>query len=62
MPDKPYLSVKQVCEMFQVSKSTVYSLVERGKIPHVRFGGRRGGIRFDQRELLKWVRANGKEK
>ncbi len=40
----------------EVSRSHVYDLAKKGKLPHVKLGGR--VIRFVPEELARWVREN----
>jgi excisionase family DNA binding protein len=33
-----YLTVTQVCETLAISRPTLYSLLQRGDLPHIRIG------------------------
>jgi excisionase family DNA binding protein len=47
------LTIEQVAEALQVKKSTIYSLVCRKRIPHVKLTGKI--LRFKLSELQKWI-------
>lgn len=49
----PLLSIAEVAEFLGVSPKTVRRLMQRG-LPSVRFGRL---VRFEQRDLLRWVEA-----
>lgn len=48
------ISVKRVCELLDVMKSTVYAWARNGTIPSYRPGGI---IRFDPDEVIEWVKS-----
>ena len=48
------LVAKEVAGILRVSVSTVYGWAKRGEIPVYKVGGL---VRFDEREILEWVRA-----
>lgn len=48
MQDKEYLNVKEVAELFRVSKSQIYNLVKEEKINFLKIGA---SIRFDKEEI-----------
>ena len=52
------LTPKDVSALLQVHLSTVYAWAARGDRPHVVLseGSRRRCIRFDERELARWLR------
>ena len=52
--DVRFLTVDDVSEMLQVTRSTVYNLKKRG-LPYIKLGK---NIRFDQDEVIEWVKAN----
>ncbi len=56
--DNPmFLTYKQAGELLQVSDRTVWSLVDRGELPAVRFGRT---VRIDRRDLDAFIqRAKG---
>ncbi|MFK7819506.1 MAG: helix-turn-helix domain-containing protein, partial [Planctomycetaceae bacterium] len=49
------LSVRQVAERLNVSRSCVYELISSGKIPHHRIGKRRGVIRVTETGLQSYL-------
>ncbi len=49
------LTTRQATELLQVSRFTLYRLVEAGEIPALRVGGQ---LRFDRAEILDHLRAN----
>ncbi len=54
---RPLLDVRQAAALLQLSERTVYTLVERGELPHARVGG---SIRFVPEVLEQWLRDGGK--
>jgi excisionase family DNA binding protein len=52
-----FLTIDDVSEMLQVTRSTVYNLKKRG-LPFIKLGK---NIRFDQQEVIEWVKANRSE-
>ena len=52
--DMKFLTIDDVSEMLQVTRSTVYNLKKRG-LPYIKLGK---NIRFDQKEVIEWVKAN----
>ena len=52
------LTVNQICELFQVSKRTVYDWVHIGYIPHYKLPK---GIRFSETTVHKWLRSKEKK-
>jgi excisionase family DNA binding protein len=53
-----FLTIDDVSEMLQVTRSTVYNLKKRG-LPFIKLGK---NIRFDQDEVINWVKANREER
>jgi len=51
MPKK-LLTIDGVAEMFNVSKTTVYRMVQSRILPFYRIGG---NLRFDEREMLGYL-------
>jgi prophage regulatory protein len=45
-------TIPEVAQHLKLSKSKVYSLVQQGKIPHVRIGR---NVRIKERELQAWL-------
>jgi excisionase family DNA binding protein len=56
--DVKFLTIDDVSEMLQVTRSTVYNLKKRG-LPFIKLGK---NIRFDQKEVVDWIKANREEK
>jgi excisionase family DNA binding protein len=52
--DVKFLTVEDVEEMLQVTRSTVYNLKKRG-MPFIKIGK---NIRFDQNEVIDWIKSN----
>ena len=44
-------TVKELSKRLRVSPSTIYNLVDAGKIPCYRIGCGRGAIRFDEEQI-----------
>lgn len=51
------LTVNQVAERLQISKQSVYGLIQRGQLATHRFGAGRGTIRISEADLAKFVEA-----
>ena len=51
------LTIKDVCELLQVSQALVYKWVHYDFIPHVKIGSL---LRFKSSELDKWVKVRQK--
>ena len=49
---KQYLTVDEVAKRFGVNTTTVYRLVQRGKLPAFKIGNQ---WRFSERRLEEWV-------
>ena len=47
------LTIKEICEIFQISRSTVYEWTHIGYVPHYKFSN---GIRFRESELENWLK------
>lgn len=52
------MTVQEVCEWLTISRWSLYQMVSRGQIPHVKLGRR---LRFVYSELDLWVQRNKKE-
>ncbi len=52
--DIKYLTIEDVSEMLQVTRTTIYNLKKRG-MPFIKLGKT---IRFDQDEVINWIKAN----
>ena len=49
-----FLTIEQVAEMLQVTRTTIYNLKKKG-LPFIKLGK---NIRFDEDEVVKWIRSN----
>jgi excisionase family DNA binding protein len=47
------LTINEVAEYLKLTKSAVYSLVRRRKIPHIKLTGKI--LRFKESEIMQWV-------
>ena len=52
--DMKFLTVEDVAEMLQVTRTTIYNLKKQG-LPFIKLGK---NIRFDQDDVIDWVRSN----
>ena len=52
--DIKFLTVEDVAEMLQVTRTTIYNLKKKG-LPFIKLGK---NIRFDQEEVVEWVKSN----
>ena len=52
-----YLTVREVADRMRVSASSVYLLVESGRLSHHRVGARRGAIRISEADLSAYLAA-----
>ena len=52
MSEQPYLTVDEVAKRFGVNVTTVYRLVQRGKLPAFKVGSQ---WRFRKSRLEEWV-------
>lgn len=52
LSDDPILTVSQVAEYLQLSKSKVYYMIQRRNIPFVRLGK---NVRIRRSDLLQWI-------
>lgn len=52
------LTVKEVAQRLRVSPSTVYNLVEGGRIAYHRIGKGRGSIRFSEEQVEAFLQAS----
>ena len=50
--EKPYLTVEDVAKRFDVNVTTVYRLVQRGRLPAFKVGNQ---WRFSQSRLEEWA-------
>lgn len=53
---KMFLKVKELAEILKISQKSVYEMVARNKVPHFRFGNGRGVIRFDEKQIVRWIK------
>ena len=54
--DIKFLTIEDVSEMLQVTRTTVYNLKKKG-MPFIKLGK---NIRFDQDEVIEWVKTNNR--
>ncbi|WP_145383197.1 helix-turn-helix domain-containing protein [Botrimarina mediterranea] len=54
----PLFTVAMVAERLRVSRTTVYQLVESGKLAAHRVGGGRGAIRVSEEQLAEYLHAS----
>lgn len=52
------LKIEEVCNLFQVSRSTVYDWTHTGYIPHYKLSK---GVRFKVSEIEKWLERKKKK-
>ena len=50
--DRPYLTIEEVANRFGVNPTTVYRLVQRGRLPGFKVGNQ---WRFSSSRLEEWV-------
>jgi len=51
------LTIDQVCDLLQVSKSLVYKWVHCQFIPHIKIGSL---VRFKESEIIRWIKLREK--
>ena len=56
---KDILNMKEVCQYLDISQSLLYKLTCNGEIPHFKPRGKI--IFFEKKELVKWIKKNGKQ-
>ena len=52
--DINFLTVEDVAEMLQVTRTTIYNLKKKG-LPFIKLGK---NIRFDEEAVVEWVKSN----
>lgn len=50
-----YLTVRETADRLRISASSVYLLVESGRLGHHRIGARRGAIRISEADLAAYL-------
>ncbi len=55
--DYKYLTIDDLIEMLQVTRSTIYNLKKKG-LPFVKIGA---NVRFEQSEVIDWLKNNQKK-
>lgn len=55
--DVKFLTIEDVAEMLQVTRTTIYNLKKKG-LPFIKLGK---NIRFNQDEVIDWILANSRE-
>ena len=53
-----YLTIQQLCDTLQVSKSLVYKWVHYEYIPHLKLGT---AVRFKESAVIQWLKAREKQ-
>jgi excisionase family DNA binding protein len=56
---KEFLNIDDLSELLRIKKSTLYSLVENGDLPHYKIGRL---IRFRRNELDTWIKGHRRER
>lgn len=54
--DYKYLTIEDLIEMLQVTRSTIYNLKKKG-LPFIKIGS---NVRFEQTEVINWLNSNQK--
>lgn len=49
------LTIQELSEWLKIPRGTLYNWVSEGRIPRVKLGGK---LRFDPREIERWLEAN----
>lgn len=49
------LTVRDVAKRLNVSTSSVYALIQKGRLPHHRIGAGRGAIRVSEEDLAAYL-------
>lgn len=57
--DRTLLTYKQLSKVTGINLHTLYTLVQRNKIPHIRLGPRT--VRFDTAKIEKWISKSGRK-
>ena len=52
--DIKFLTIEDVAEMLQVTRTTIYNLKKKG-LPFIKLGK---NIRFDQNDVIDWVKSS----
>ena len=55
--DYKYLTIEDLIEMLQVTRSTIYNLKKKG-LPFIKIGS---NVRFEQSEVIDWLKNNHKK-
>jgi excisionase family DNA binding protein len=51
-----FLTLKDLCDRFQLSPSVIYEKVANKEIPHIRLGtGPKAPIRFREKDIEAWI-------
>lgn len=50
--DIKFLTIEELADMLQVTRATIYNLKNKG-LPFIKFGK---NIRFDQDEVIDWIK------
>ena len=57
MTEKRFLDIKGLTEYVHLSKSTIYKMVSKNEVPHVKIGSR---TLFDIEQIDRWVLNGGR--
>jgi excisionase family DNA binding protein len=52
MAENDFLTVSECSEWLRLGKSTIYSLVQKNEIPHIKVGGK---ILFERAKIKIWI-------
>lgn len=55
--DVKFLTIEDVADMLQVTRTTVYNLKKKG-LPFIKIGK---NIRFNQEDVINWVMSNSRD-
>jgi len=59
MKTQEFLNIDDACELFSISKASMYKIMERDKdFPRLKIGG---SIRFDKEEIISYFKSKGKK-
>lgn len=53
-PEKPYMTLAEVCELTGMARQTIYGLTHQRKIPFIK---RNGKLLFNRAEIMAWIEA-----
>ena len=50
------LKIKEAAKLLSITPVTLYQMVDRGEIPHLRMGKNSRTIRFEPKVIDEWIR------